>query len=109
MASILIVDDHPINRAFLTTLLGYAGYQLHEAIDGAEALKVVHMARPNLVITDVLMPTMDGYEFVRRLRADPAIARTPVVFYTAIYLEHEAQTLARDCGVDHVLVKPAPP
>jgi len=109
MSTILIVDDHPTNRAFLVTLLGYAGHHLHEAADGAQALEAVRAARPDLVIADVLMPTMDGYEFVRRLRADPAIARTPVVFYTATYLEREAQALARDCGVEHVLVKPAPP
>src|SRR3954451_13598074 len=109
MATILIVDDHPANRAFLVTLLGYAGHRLSEAADGAEALVAVRAARPDLVIADVLMPTMDGYEFVRRLRADSAIARTPVVFYTATYLEHEAQALARDCGVKYVLVKPAPP
>src|SRR6476660_2010353 len=109
MATILIVDDHVINRAFLVTLLGYAGHHSHEAGDGAEALDVVRQVRPDLVITDVLMPTMDGYEFVRRLRTEPAIAHTPVVFYTATYLEREAQALARDCGVDHVLVKPAAP
>ena len=109
MATILIVDDHSANHAFLVTLLGYAGHHLHEAADGAEALEAVRAARPDLVIADVLMPTMDGYEFVRRLRADPAIARTPVVFYTATYLEREAQALARDCGVEHVLVKPTPP
>src|SRR5712672_544795 len=109
MATILIVDDHPTNRAFLVMLLSYAGHHSHEAGDGAEALEVVRAAQPDLVIADVLMPTMDGYEFVRRLRADPAIARTPLVFYTATYLEHEAQALARDCGVEHVLVKPAPP
>lgn len=109
MATVLIVDDHPTNRAFLVTLLGYAGHYLHEAADGAEALEAVRLECPDLVIADVLMPTMDGYEFVRRLRADPAIAHTPVVFYTAMYLEREAQALARDCGVEHVLVKPAPP
>ncbi len=109
MATILIVDDHIINRAFLVTLLGYAGHILHQAGDGAEALAVVRAVRPDLVITDVLMPIMDGYEFVRRLRADPAIAYTPVIFYTATYLEREAQALARDCGVEYVLVKSAPP
>jgi len=109
MATILIVDDHPTNRAFLVTLLGYAGHQSLEAADGAEALESVRAAPPDLVIADVLMPTMDGYEFVRRLRAEPAIARTPVVFYTATYLEREAQALARDCGVEHVLLKPAHP
>src|SRR5262245_1514822 len=100
MATILIVDDHPTNRAFLVTLLGYAGHRLLEAADGAEALEAVCATRPDLVITDVLMLTMDGYEFVRRLRADPAIARTQVIFYTATYLEREAQALARDCGVE---------
>jgi signal transduction histidine kinase/CheY-like chemotaxis protein len=109
MATILIVDDHPMNRAFLVTLLGYAGHQSLEAANGAEALESVRAAPPDLVIADVLMPTMDGYEFVRRLRTEPAIARTPVVFYTATYLEQEAQALARDCGVEHVLLKPAPP
>ncbi|HEU5097577.1 MAG TPA: GAF domain-containing protein [Roseiflexaceae bacterium] len=109
MATILIVDDHPTNRAFLVTLLGYVGHQLLEAADGAEALEVVRASHPDLVIADVLMPTMDGYEFVRRLRAEPAIAHTRVIFYTAMYLEHEAQALARDCGVEHVLLKPAPP
>jgi PAS domain S-box-containing protein len=109
MATVLIVDDHPTNRAFLVTLLGYAGHHLHEAADGAEALDAVRAARPDLVIADVLMPAMDGYEFVRRLRAEHSIAHTPVIFYTATYLEHEAQALARDCGVEYVLVKPAPP
>ncbi|MEO7913548.1 MAG: GAF domain-containing protein [Roseiflexaceae bacterium] len=108
MATILVVDDHPTNRAFLTTLLGYAGYLLHEAADGAEALEAVRAVHPDLVIADVLMPMMDGYEFVRRLRVDPAIAHTPVIFCTATYSEREAQVLARDCGVEHVLLKPVP-
>jgi CheY-like chemotaxis protein len=105
--TILIVDEHSTNRALLVTLLGYAGYHLHEAADGGEALEAVRPVRPDLVIADVLIPTMDGYELVRRLRADLAITHTPVVFYTATYLEREA--LARDCGVEHVLVQPALP
>ena len=64
---------------------------------------------PDLVICDVLMPTMDGYEFVRQLRADPGIAQTNVIFYTAHYHEREAQKLARNCGVSHVLTKPTEP
>lgn len=66
MAKILIVDDRPINREFLTTLLGYRGHHLLEATDGAEALDVVRAEHPDLIITDVLMPVMDGYEFVRK-------------------------------------------
>lgn len=109
MATILIVDDHPANREFLSTLLGYQGHRLIEASDGVEALKLVQMARPDLIIADILMPTMDGYEFVYHLRADPAVAETTVIFYTAHYLEREAQALAQACGVAHILFKPSEP
>src|SRR5437016_5637075 len=107
MAKILVVDDRPTNREFLTTLLGYGGHQLLEAGDGAEALALAKAQRPDLVIADILMPTMDGYELVHQLRADPDIAQTPVIFYTAHYREQEAQALARTCGVACVLTKPA--
>jgi signal transduction histidine kinase/DNA-binding response OmpR family regulator len=109
MATILIVDDVAANREFLSTLLGYRGHTLYEACDGAEALACARAMRPDLVITDVLMPTIDGYEFVRQLRADPLIAATVVVFCTADYRERDAQRLARACGVSHVLIKPCEP
>ena len=109
MATILIVDDRPANREFLVTLLGYGGHRLLEAADGAEALDVTRAERPDLVIADILMPTMDGYEFVRRLRADPAVGDTRVVFCTAHYHEPEARKLAADCGVADVLTKPCEP
>jgi PAS domain S-box-containing protein len=109
MATILVVDDYPINRKVLVTLLGYSGHRLCEAADGAEALELVRSERPDLVIADILMPTMDGYEFVRQIRSDPAIAQTRVIFYTATYLEHEARALAAACGVSHILIKPCEP
>ncbi len=109
MAKILIADDRPINREFLTTLLGYGGHQLLEAGDGAEALVQVRSEHPDLVIADVLMPVMDGYEFVRQMRLDPDISGTPVIFFTASYHEREARKLAASCGVDHVITKPAEP
>ena len=109
MATILIVDDRPTDRELLTTLLGHLGYRLMEADDGAQALAVVQAEHPALVITDVLMPTMDGFEFVQHLRADPTIASTPVIFYTAEYLRPEAHALARSGGVFHLLAKPAEP
>jgi len=62
-----------------------------------------------LVITDILMPTMDGYEFVRQLRADAAVMHIPVIFCTAHYHEQEARNLARACGVASVLTKPCEP
>src|SRR5580765_8166264 len=109
MATILIVDDRPTNRQFLLTLLGYTGHRLLEAGDGAQALDIARAERPDLVITDILMPTMDGYEFTSNLRRDPGLARTPVIFYTATYNSPEARLLADSCGVRTVLRKPAEP
>jgi signal transduction histidine kinase/DNA-binding response OmpR family regulator len=109
MATILIVDDHPTNRQFLVTLLGYHSHRLLEAADGAEALEVARVERPNLIISDILMPTMDGYEFVRQLRADADLAHTPVIFSTAHYLDQEARALAQQCGVPFILPKPCEP
>ncbi|BAL24504.1 EAL domain-containing protein [Azoarcus sp. KH32C] len=108
MAKVLVVDDHPLNRELIVTLLGYDGHEAIEAGDGAEALSIAKAQHPDLVICDILMPTMDGYEFVRRLRADPSIADTEVMFYTANYHEREAQNLANILGVSRILVKPCP-
>lgn len=109
MAKVLIVDDHAPNRDLVVTLLNHQGHQSLEAGDGGEALALVRSQRPQLVICDILMPTMDGYEFVRQLRADPAIAATEVIFYTANYHEREARHLAATVGVSRVLIKPCIP
>jgi PAS domain S-box-containing protein len=109
MATILIVDDRPTNREVLLTLLGYGGHRLLEATDGAAALDLVRAEHPDLVIADIIMPTMDGYEFVHQLRADPAVAATTVIFSTAHYHVQEAQALAHACGVVHILPKPCEP
>src|SRR5438094_234023 len=108
MTKILIVDDRPINRQFLTTLLGYKGYSLREAGDGAEALDLARAEPPDLIITDLLMPTMDGFELIRQLHADPALAATPVILYTAKYYKTELRDLVRTSGVQQ-LVKPSDP
>ena len=109
MTTILVVDDRAINREFLATLLSYAGYEVIQAANGADALALVRSHRPELVITDVLMPVMDGIEFAERVRADADIARTPIIFYTATYRSTEARALAASCGVQAVLAKPAEP
>ena len=109
MATILIVDDRPTNREVLVVLLAYRGHRLLEATDGAEALALVHSSRPDLAIVDILMPTMDGLEFVRQLREDATIAQTRVIFYTPHYLDQEASALASTCGVSAVLTKPCEP
>lgn len=109
MAAILVVDDDMSARELLKTVLRYDGHEVHEANDGAEALLLVHQIMPALIIVDLLMPKMDGMEFVRRLRRHSATAGVPVVFYTASYLESQAQHLAQLCGVTHIISKPAEP
>ena len=109
MATILVLDDRATNRDVLVTLLGYAGHTALEAQNAEVALELVRAARPNLVIADVLMPDIDGFAFVRMLRSDPSIAHTPVMFYTATYIESETHSLAASLGVSYLLTKPAEP
>lgn len=109
MATILIVDDNAVNRSFLVTLLGYAGHRLLEAGGGVDGLRLIHAEHPDLVISDILMPHMDGHEFVTRIHADPSIAATSIIFYTAGYHAVEARAIAKSCGVRTVLAKPAEP
>ena len=77
MANILIAEDRPVDRLFLATLLRYQGHGILEASDGAEALALVQSNRPHLVISDVLMPTME-VSIVRQMPS--AVAATPVIF-----------------------------
>ena len=109
MATILIVDDQPSNRRLVATVVRYAGHRTLEAADGAAALELVHQEHPDLVVCDLLMPVMDGYEFVRQLREQDRTANTRVIFYTATYLEDKAHALAAACGVQHLLFKPCEP
>jgi diguanylate cyclase len=109
VADILVVDDVATNRDLVSTLLRYAGHAPREASNGREALQAVEERIPDLVVCDILMPGMDGYEFVRQLRAAARTASIRVVFYTATFLEHEALALAHACGVRHVITKPSEP
>jgi len=104
MATILIVDDNDANREMLTDVLGH--HKTVEARDGAEALQRTRDILPDLIITDILMPTMDGYELTRKLREDAALAVIPVIFYSAHYMTHEASALAAKCGVQYIIEKP---
>lgn len=109
MAAILVVDDDASARDLLTTVLGYARHEVREASNGAEALAALADWTPALIIVDLLMPLMNGMEFVRRLRENPHLAAIPVIFYSASYLHAEARNLASACGVSYVITKPAEP
>jgi two-component system cell cycle sensor histidine kinase/response regulator CckA len=86
MSSVLVVDDLELNRDLVQTVLHYRGYTTFEASGGAEALALLRTVRPDLVVTDVVMPEVDGYQLARGMRADPDTAKIPVVFYSAAYL-----------------------
>jgi CheY-like chemotaxis protein len=109
MATVLVVDDNGLNRSVLTTLLGYQGHRLVDAASGNEAIDKTLAEHPELIITDILTPNVDGYELVQKLRALELPGQTPIIFYSATYLEGEAQALARACGVSRVICKPAEP
>jgi len=109
MATILVVDDYAENRAVLVELLRYYGHHMLEAQDGVEGLAAVENGHPDLVIADILMPTMNGFEFVSRLRQHDPEKCTPVIFYSATFIDSEMQALARACGVSRLIPKPAEP
>ena len=109
MATILIVDSNPTDRRAYITLLGNFGHRLLEAADGTTALEMARVELPDVIITEILMPNMDGFTLVRRLRAEPLLTGVPVVFQTGNYDISEVHKLARASGVQHVLKKPAEP
>jgi diguanylate cyclase (GGDEF)-like protein len=107
MSTILVADDNRANRDALASLLEVAGYRVLTAADGREALAIALEERPDLVIADVLMPLMDGYQLARRLRAEPSTAQVGLMFYTAYFDRPDAKELAQAHGVARVLVKPS--
>jgi len=109
MAKIIVADDHFTNRQLIVYLLTHQGHVVIECSDGAEALESARAEYPDLVIADIVMPVMDGYEFVRELRSNPALCGTPVLFYTAAFRDDEAKKLAQDHGVIGLLIKPIDP
>ncbi|MBN9287974.1 MAG: hypothetical protein BGO43_00510 [Gammaproteobacteria bacterium 39-13] len=109
MATVLIVDDRAINREYLSSLLKYLNHTCIEAKNGLEALDIIQQQRPELIVSDILMPYMDGYEFVRQLKRLDDFKTIPIIFYTATYRKEEADLLAKDLGVQYVLSKPSDP
>jgi CheY-like chemotaxis protein len=95
---LLVVDDIPNIRELLDVTLRFKGYQVITAHDGQEALEIIEKNRPALVITDILMPRMDGFTFVYRLRSNPETQDIPVIFLSATYVAPEDKDFALTIG-----------
>ena len=109
MPRVLIVDDSEDNLYYLRTLLSAYGYDVESAVHGAEALAKARHSPPGLVISDLLMPVMDGYTLLRHWRQDDKLRNIPFVVYTATYTSPEDESLAVNLGADAFIVKPKEP
>jgi len=106
---ILIVDDNPANLYLLETLLTGHGLAVTSAENGREALDKARSNPPDLIVTDILMPVMDGYALCREWKADVTLRRIPLIFYTATYTEPKDEAFALSLGADRFIVKPQEP
>lgn len=109
MRRVLLVDDHEDNLCLLQALLGASGWQPVLAHNGAEALARAREETPALVISDLLMPVMDGYTLLHHWKRDLVLAEVPFVVYTATYTDPRDERLALEMGADAFIVKPAEP
>jgi CheY-like chemotaxis protein len=103
---ILVVEDVPNVLELLEVTLRFKGYPVITARNGQEALDQIHKEHPALVITDILMPKMDGYALAHRLRSDPKTRQIPLIFLSATYVTPEDKSFAISIGAVRFIEKP---
>ena len=103
---LLVVEDIPDILNLLEATLKFKGYRVVTAHNGEEALEIIHNEHPDLIIADILMPKMDGFSMVHRLRINPETRRIPVVFLSATYVAPEDKTFALSLGATRFIEKP---
>jgi two-component system, sensor histidine kinase and response regulator len=101
---ILIVDDSPEILSITDAILSSAGYETISYTEGLIALQIMELLPPDLIILDINMPQIDGYEMTRRIRSDSVWDNTPILLYTA--LDRSQAVLGLECGADDLLDKP---
>jgi two-component system cell cycle response regulator DivK len=105
---ILVIEDQEDNRQILRDLLGTAGFDMIEAADGQEGVAAATKERPDLILMDIQLPIMDGYEATRRIKANPELKAIPIIAVTSYALSgDEAKALAAGC--DAYVTKPYSP
>ena len=105
---ILLVEDTEDNRQIMRDLMSMTDYELIEAVDGADGVAMAALHKPDLILMDIQLPVMDGYEAARRIKADPALKHIPIIAVTSYALSgDEAKTLAAGC--DGYVAKPFSP
>ncbi|MDR3677093.1 MAG: PAS domain-containing protein, partial [Acidobacteriota bacterium] len=107
--TILIVDDNEMNLYQLQVLLGASGYQVVTAANGAEALTTARQNPPDLIVSDILMPVMDGFALCHEWKKDERLRQIPFIFYTATYTDERDRQFALSLGAEQFLVKPEEP
>src|ERR1044071_499764 len=105
--NLLIVDDHRINRKLLRAQLEAENISVIEATDGIDALETLAREPVDAIISDILMPRMDGYRLCHEVRRDPRWSTLPFIMYTATYISPADQKVALDLGADRFIPKPA--
>jgi len=105
---ILVVEDQEDLRGILRDLFTRSGYTVIEAADGATGVASAKSDRPDIILMDIQMPVVDGYEATRQIKADPALTKTPVVAISSFAMKGDEEK-ARAAGCDHYVTKPYSP
>jgi two-component system cell cycle response regulator DivK len=105
---ILVIEDHEDNRQILRDLLSSAGFEMIEAENGEQGVAAAASHRPDLILMDIQLPIMDGYEATRRIKADPNLSATPIIVITSYALSGD-EAKASAAGCDAYVTKPYSP
>jgi len=106
MSTILIVEDHAESRYLLEKLLSSKGYRVMAAENGQQGLQMARREPPDIIISDIMMPVMNGFKLCCRVKKDPVLRQIPFIFYTATFVDDSDRKLAMSLGASRFLVKP---